>query len=162
MLRHAAEPLILPAVDWPHLHLALNHVPVIGTPFLLLLLGWGWARRSAEITRLALLWLVPFAALSIALKFTGDFAAEESAGRLEPVREFVERHEQAADQATAGVFLLGLAAAQALWRGRRGRPVPSWSLALVAVLGLATGLLLARTANLGGQIGHPELRQGPP
>jgi uncharacterized membrane protein len=152
----------LPAVDWTHLHLALNHVPVIGTPFLLLLLLWGWARRSAEITRLALLWLVPFAALSIALKFTGDFAAEESAGRLKPLREFVERHEQAADQATTGMFLLGLAAALALGLGRRGRSVPSWSLALVAALGLATALLLARTANLGGQIGHPQLRHGPP
>ena len=145
-------------MSWTHLHLALNHVPVIGTPFLLLLLAWGWARGSDEIKRLALGWLVPFAVLSIALKFTGDFAAEESAGRLDPLREYVERHEQAADQATTGVFLLGLAAALALWLGRRGRPIPAWSLTLVAVLGLATALLLARTANLGGQIAHPHLR----
>lgn len=149
-------------MDWTHLHLALNHVPVIGTPFLLLLLVWGWARRSAEITRLALLWLVPFAVLSIALKFTGDFAAQESAGRLEPLRDFVERHEQAADQATTGVFLLGVAAGVALFLGRRGRRVPPWSLAAVLGIGLVTAGLLGRTANLGGQIGHPLLRQGPP
>ena len=30
-------------MDWTHLHLALNHVPVLGTPFLLGLLLWSWA-----------------------------------------------------------------------------------------------------------------------
>lgn len=145
-------------MNWTHLHLALNHVPVIGTPFLLLLLAWGWARRSEDIRRLALAWLVPFAVLAIALKFTGDFAAEESSGRLEPVREWVERHEQAADQATTGIFLLGVAAAVAGYLGRGGRRAPAWSLALVLLLGLATCLLLARAANFGGQIAHPHLR----
>ena len=107
-------------MDWTHLHLALNHVPVVGTPFLLLLLAWGWWRGSAEVTRLALWWFVGLAVLSIALKFTGDFAGEQAGPKLDPVRAFVERHEQSADQATTAVFLLGLSAALATFLGRRG------------------------------------------
>ena len=145
-------------MSWTHLHLALNHIPVLGAPFLLLLLAWGCLRKSRELIRTSLWWFIGFAALSIALKFTGDFAAEEGAKRLRPVGEYVEAHEQSADQATTGVFLLGLASVVAVFLGRKGRPTPAWSLAIVFVLGLATTLLMARAANLGGRINHPEIR----
>lgn len=145
-------------MSWTHLHLALNHIPVLGAPFLLLLLAWGCRRKSRDLIRTSLWWFVGFAALSIALKFTGDFAAEEGADRLRPAGEYVQAHEQSADQATTAVFLLGLASAVAVFLGRKGRPTPAWSLAIVFVLGLATTLLMARAANLGGRINHPEIR----
>ena len=50
----------------------------------------------------------------------------------------------------------------ALFVSRKGRAVPVWSLATLTVLTLATVLLLARTANLGGQIRHPEVRPAVP
>ena len=59
---------------------------------------------------------------------------------------------------TTGVFLLGLVAAAGLFAARGGKPVPRWSLTASLVLALATFLLMARTANLGGQLRHPELR----
>lgn len=145
-------------MDWTHAHLALNHVPVIGTPFLFALLAWGWLRNSHELTRLALWWTIGLAVLGIALKFTGDFAAEQAQTRLEPVRSWVETHEQRADQATTAVFLLGLSAAGALIAGRKNRPIPRWAVLIVLVLGLVTTVMLAWTANSGGQIGHPQLR----
>ena len=40
---------------------------------------------------------------------------------------------------------------------RRGRLVANWFTALVLVLCVATGLLMARTANLGGQVRHTEI-----
>jgi uncharacterized membrane protein len=145
-------------MSWTHLHLALNHIPVLGAPFLLLMLAWGCWKRSRDLTRTALWWSMGFAALSIALKFTGDFAWGEAADRLRPVSEFVNAHEQSADQATTGVFLLGIASAVALFLGRKDRPTPNWSLGLVLAFGLATSLLMARAANLGGRINHPEVR----
>lgn len=145
-------------MDWVHLHLALNHVPVVGTPFLLALLLWGWFRGSAEIVRLSLGWTLLFSAVSIALKFTGDFAVEAAGPRLDTVRGLVHAHEQSADQAATAIFLNGIAAGVALFTGRRGQPVARWALALSAALGLASCVLLARTANLGGKVSHPSLR----
>ena len=146
-------------MTWTHWHLALNHVPVMGVPFLLVLLGWGMWRRRPEILRLAMGWLVILCAVSIGIKFTGDEAAEEAAVRLAESKTHVDRHEQTADQATTGLFLLGVAAIAALLAGRRKNQPPAWSCVAVLLIGIVTGLLLARTANSGGQIGHPELRK---
>ena len=35
-------------MSWTHLHLALNHIPVLGAPFLLLLGYSGWAPLQVE------------------------------------------------------------------------------------------------------------------
>ena len=145
-------------MDWIQLHLALNHLPVVGIPLLVVLLAIGRWRQSTDVMRLAL-WLIAFlAAAAIAIKFTGDFAAEQAVPQLAPVKELVARHEQAADQVTTAVFCLGLASALALFLSRGGRSLRGWILALVLALGVLTGLLYARTAHSGGQISHPELR----
>jgi hypothetical protein len=145
-------------MDWMHVHLALNHVPVIGTPFVTLLLLTGILRGSREIVRLSLWAFVLLCAVSVPIKFTGDFA-EEQAGGLAGVDEaLVERHEQAADRATTAVFLLGLAAAAGLFLGRGDRGVPRWAAVSLLVLGIATFVLMAVAANSGGEIRHPEIR----
>lgn len=149
-------------MDWTHLHLALNHVPVLGTPFLLGLLLWSWARRQAATLRLCLWLFVVLAAASIAIKFTGDFAAEKVGSATGFDKALIDRHEESADQATTGVFFMGVAAALALYLSRLGRATPNWSLGLLSLLALATCALMVRTANFGGHIRHPEIRPGAP
>ena len=145
-------------MQWTQLHLALNHLPVMGVPFLLVLLMWGMFRRSTEIIRLSHAWIVLLCALSIALKFTGDFAAEEAKDRLSGSKVWMERHEQSADQATTGLFLLGVSSAVGWGIGRRREHMPTWANWTALGLGLMTGILLGRAAHLGGQISHPNLR----
>jgi hypothetical protein len=145
-------------MDWTHLHLALNHVPVLGTPFLLGLFLWSWARGQAVTLRFGLWLFGLLAAASIAIKFTGDFAAEKVGVLPGFDKALIDQHEQSADQATTGVFFMGIAAAVALFLSRGGRVTPKWSLGLVALLALATFALMARTANFGGHIRHPEIR----
>ena len=145
-------------MNWVHLHLALNHVPVLGTLFVSLLLGAALIRNSEELKRCSLIGFVVLALVSIPIKFTGDFANEKLAEASWLAAERVTVHEQAADQATTGMFLLGLAAAFALWQGR-GKPIRQVTLWAVLLLALATFFLMARTANLGGEIRHEEIRQ---
>jgi uncharacterized membrane protein len=145
-------------MDWTHLHLALNHIPVLGTPFLLGLMLWSWARRQAMTLRFCLWLFVGLAVASIAIKFTGDFAAEKVGALPGFDKSLIEQHEESADQATTGVFFMGIVAGVALFLSRRGRSTPAWALGLLAVLAVATFALMARTANLGGHIRHPEIR----
>jgi hypothetical protein len=145
-------------MDWTHLHLVLNHVPVLGTPFLLGLLWWSWLRRQAVTLRFCLGLFVVLAAASVAIKFTGDFAAEKVEGWQAIDKAWIGRHEESADQATTGVFLMGVAAVAALFLSRGGRATPRWVIVLLSLLALATFGLMVRTANLGGHIRHPEIR----
>jgi len=148
-------------VDWTHLHLALNHVPVLGTPFLLGFFLWSWWQGQQATLRFCLWLFVALAVVSIAIKSTGDFAAEKAVAAPGFDKALIDQHERSADQATTGVFFMGMAAAIALLLVRGGRAAPKWSLFLLAVLALATFALMARTANFGGHIRHPEIRPAP-
>lgn len=146
-------------MDWVHLHLALNHVPVLGTGFVLLALLVSAWRRNAEFVRLSLWATVLFSAASVAIKFTGDFAWDELRPYPQPYEAWrVGRHEDAADRATAGVFLCGLTAAVVLFIGRRKPAMPVWAWGTVAMVLALTFAQMAWTANLGGQLNHPRLR----
>ncbi len=149
-------------MDWVHLHLVLCHVPVLGSLFVALLLAAGIWRKSEDIKRMSLNWFVCLTLVGIPIKFTGDFAHQQI-GKADWV-EFGQgkilrkSHEQAADQATTGIFLLGVAAAVGLFLGRKGRPMPNWVYPATMALALITFALMARAANLGGQIRHTEIR----
>ena len=146
-------------MDAVHLHLALNHVPVLGTVFAAIALGVAWWRRNPEFVRLSLWGVVLLCAVSVAIKFTGDFAWDELRPWPQPYDgPRVERHEQAADRATTAVFVTGLVAGAALWVGRKRPAVPGGMTAAVMVLLFGTFGLMAWTANLGGQLRHPQLR----
>lgn len=143
-----------------HLHLLLNHVPVIGIPLGLLLLAWGMVRRSDDLLRGGLLLLVITGFAAIPAYFTGE-PAEDVVEHLPGVAaSLVEAHEEAATAAAVAAAVLGVLAAVALYvgRGRRamGRPTSIAALCLAIV---ATALV-GWAAHLGGQIHHPEARGG--
>jgi uncharacterized membrane protein len=144
-------------MNTPQIHLALNHVPVLGAAFAMVALGAGlWARHGA-LVRFGLFILVAIALAAIPVYFSGE-GSEEAIEHLAGVqRSAIEPHEDLARAATLGLAALGLGALAALIRYRR-RPVPPrvrWALLLAAI---ALGGVLARTAHLGGQIRHAELR----
>lgn len=145
-------------MDATHLHLALNHVPVIGLGFALLILSTGFVRRDGGMQKLGFITLVLIALVAFGVMQTGD-AAEETAEHLPGVTEAViEHHEEAARTAVVAVYVLGALALAGLVAFRSRPRVPGAFVvsALVATV-LAAGLM-ARTANLGGQVRHTEIR----
>ena len=141
-----------------HLHLMLNHVPVLGTAFSLALLGWALLRKSEELKKVSLGFFVIIALLAIPAYLTGE-PAEELVENLPGVsKASIEQHEEAAQVAFAGVLIVGVAALGGLVFFRRGKLVSDWLSVIVLVLSLIVFALMARTANLGGLIRHPEIR----
>jgi hypothetical protein len=148
-------------MDWPHLHLALNHAPVFGVPAVVFLLLWGRRRGLVEVQRLSLWLCVALFVATMVAKVSGDNAAERVAGTVDLPKEIVSAHEQWADRATTGAFALAVAAGVALFRSRGGRPLAGWVLPVIVALAAVTFALLAATANFGGEIRHPEIRRVP-
>ena len=140
-----------------HIHLLLNHIPVIGMLIGLAVFALGVWRRNDSWTRLALGLFVVVAVASLATMLTGE-GAEEAVERLPGISDAViEPHEEAAELAARASYLLGaVSLAGLIWV--RGRALPrSLTVAILPLVVLVTGLM-AYTANLGGQIRHTEIR----
>lgn len=142
-----------------HIHLLLNHIPVLGTLLALALLGWAVARKQPSRAKDGLALLVILAVVAVVVYLTGG-AAEDAVENLAGVSEgMIESHEEAALAATIVLGALGLLSLVTLWRFR-ARPLPRW----VPMAGLAGAAvvagMMAWTANIGGQIRHSEIRGG--
>ena len=147
-------------MDMGHLHLMLNHLPVLGAPALLALLAWGTVGKIPAVTRGALWLTVALAVVSAVVYLTGE-AAEELVEALPTFQDsLVERHEEVALWATVILVATGCLAAAALWRSRRGAIMSLGLTRLVLVGLLASTVAVGVTAWSGGPIGHPELRTG--
>ena len=147
-------------MDTGHVHLMLNHLPVLGVPALLALLVWGLAGNMPTVARGALWLTLALAGVTAAVYLTGE-AAEELVEGLPTFEErLVERHELVALWTTVMVVATGLLAAGALFISAR-RGVQGSNLIRLVVVGLALSTVaLGVTAWTGGPIAHPELRQG--
>jgi uncharacterized membrane protein len=140
-----------------HLHLLLNHIPVIGALVAVILFGTAFFLREAVSTKFALAFTAGLAIVAVAVYFTGG-AAEEAVENLAGVTgRSIERHEEAAELATVAIGILGGLSLIALFLFR-GKRMPRW----VALSGLVSTVIVSAlmgwTANLGGQIRHTELR----
>ena len=72
-----------------HLHLVLNHIPVLGTMlFAPLVLVWGLLRRSRDVTQIGLLLAVLLAITTIPIYLTGERQA--ASGEYEKAAQSLE------------------------------------------------------------------------
>lgn len=146
-------------MSWVHVHLLLNHVPVIGVFGAALVLAVGIVKRSQDVMRLGLGLVVLVAAASIVVYLTGE-PAEELVEHLPGVSETaLESHEDAAYYATVIMTLIGAAVAAGLLYFRGAAGVPRWFAVWALLLTIASAGVMTWTAGLGGQVRHSELRR---
>lgn len=143
-----------------HLHLIATHLPVLGVAFGTFLLGFGLFRRSRTVQQVALSVLVLAGLAAGAAYLTGEGAEEAIEGTLGAGKPFLERHEEAGVFGLVAAGIAGAIALIVLASGRKGRPFSRALVALNLVVALVASGTLAWVANLGGQIGHPEIRSG--
>jgi uncharacterized membrane protein len=152
-----------------HLHLLLNHFPVIGTIIGLGLFLVALVSKSDDLKRACLVIFLGIALLSIPTYVTGNAAQEaicigpSNGPCTDPgvSKSLIRAHEGAALQGFAFMELTGAFAWLGLWQFRRISRVSRWNLSAVLLLSIVTVGLMARAANIGGEIRHPEIRSGP-
>lgn len=139
-----------------HWHLLVNHLPIIGSLFGILILLWGIIRKNESIVNLSLLLFVICAVFSIVASQTGE-SAEQYLKSLKAIDEiYLERHVAAADIANYGMIALGaLALITLIFKRIRSQKYIPYIILLVSI---AVFVLMARAGNLGGEIMHKEIR----
>jgi uncharacterized membrane protein len=142
------------------IHLALNHLPLFATMFGLLFLLVALAGKSKPLQQ-AGLWLCLAAAVGAVPTYLAGEPAEEIIENQPGVDgALIEEHEEAALITLIGIEILGVASLAALYLSRQAAMPPRWLVIGCLLLSLLAAAMLARTAHLGGQIHHPELRPG--
>jgi hypothetical protein len=141
-----------------HLHLMVNHLPVIATPLVAVLLVWGLWRRSREVIRVAVGAAVIIAAASYPVFLTGEPAEDQLEDASWIKERMVHEHEERAEVALIAMLITGALAAVGVWQSRGGREVPRRTAGItLAGLALSAGLF-GWTALAGGRIRHDEIR----
>lgn len=142
-----------------HIHLVLNHIPVIGIPVALVFLAYAWYAKDKPSQRFALLILTGLAAMVLPVYLTGE-PAEEVVEHLPGVAEsFIEAHEDAAKFSLILTLLTGATSFVALWFQNDPKKSRVFNFVVMSVASVAM-LSLLYTANLGGKVRHTELRSG--
>jgi uncharacterized membrane protein len=146
----------VPHITPAHLHVLINHIPIIGIPLIALFLAWGLARREEPVIRVALIATVILGALTWVTMLTGDGAKDDIEHLAWVNKDVVEEHEDSGDWANISGIVMGVAALGALVLARKGKPVPrAAGFAVLALMVFATAVV-ARTGWLGGKIRHDE------
>jgi uncharacterized membrane protein len=149
---------MLNSLNAEHLHLLLNHFPTVGYSIGVGLFLMALFLKSAELKQASLIIFIAIALLSLPTYLTGNAANFALKERAELSEVLVQAHQDAALLGLIFMQLTGLFAWLELWRVRYvARPL-NWNLAVILILSIATFGLMARAANIGGELRHPEIR----
>ena len=151
-----------------HLHLLLNHFPTVGMIVGIALFAVCLISRNEHLVRPSLLIFFGIAVLTIPTYVTGNSAqlaiCKVQDKMTDPCKDpnvsraLIEAHEAAALPAFVVMIVNGALAWLGLWQYRRSGRVPKSTQLVVMALSVIAFGLMARAANMGGDIRHPEIR----
>ncbi len=143
-----------------HVHLLVNHVPIVGAILSVPILALALVARSQRGLALAAAVLLTFGAIGTGVALRSGGGAEDLVEKLPGVREAdIETHEERAEVAAAFAVVAALASiALALVEHERSAPAPRGLVALVLAVALGNAGAMAWTGASGGVIRHTEIR----
>ena len=140
-----------------HIHMVINHIPIIGIGFVILLLVIALFQKSSELTDISMIFVILIAIATIFVHQSGESAEEFVEGKPGFSDQLVLAHDVAADLAFVFVEAVGVLALMTMIVRRYYKKLGK-VLTLATLLGIiAGGGLIVRAANLGGKINHPEI-----
>ena len=146
--------------DLAHVHLLINHFPTIGTILGLGLLLLSFLRKNDHLKKVSLEVLFLIALATMPVYVSGQAAAEALKGQSGVSAAAIVAHNDAALGSFIMMEITGFFAWLVLWRMRRiGWPTKGLTYT-VLVLSVLTVAAVARAANIGGDIRHPEISGG--
>ena len=141
-----------------HWHLLLNHLPVVGTYFSVLILAFGLILKNQTIQNTALGLFILTALTAIPAFLTGEGAKDilESIGQKNEY--FIHEHMEIAKIAFWVCEIIGALALAALIGIKKQIKITKIIITIVLLAGIGNSILLADAANTGGKIRHTEIR----
>lgn len=141
-----------------HLHMVVNHFPIIGTILGLGILIGGLVFKNNSIKNTAYCLFIVAALFALASMSTGE-GAEEIAEKLPSVTDqVIHEHEEAAEKLAVVLYFLGAISIVGLYlniKKNEKANLVSFLALTIAVVGV---FLAQQTGTTGGEIRHTEIR----
>ena len=150
-------------MDLAHLHLLLNHIPLVGILIGILICIAGFILRDPSVRRIALSIFIFSAMLAIPVFLTGE-SAEEKVEHLPGILgSSIETHEEIASIFIWMMIALGIVALVALVTDIVKRNYAAKFVNVLAfILSLIVLVMAYQVGNTGGQIRHHEVSAATP
>jgi len=147
-------------MNWAHVHLIINHIPVIGIGLLILLFIGAIVRKNKGLITVALAFIILISLATIPVYLTGEPAEEVVEDMPGISEELIKEHEEQAEIAFILVEVAGGLALITLIARRYSDKLGQRLVILTLLVLIVSGGLIGWTANLGGKIHHEEIRSG--
>lgn len=142
-----------------HLHMIINHFPIVGSIFGVGILAAGIFFKSDDVRKTAYFVMIVSALTGFASMYTGE-GAEEVMENFGGDRKLIHHHEELAEQFVLVVYAMGALAIIAFFATlRKWKVAPILSYLTLAVA-LAAVVMSKPVGTSGGEIRHVEIRQG--
>ena len=142
-----------------HLHMVVNHFPIIGTIFGLGILITGIVMKNTVIKNVAYVLFVIAAIFGLVSMSTGE-GAEEIAENLPSVTDqIIHEHEEMAEKLALVLYILGGVSLVGLFMNVKNHAkasLVSYIAFLIALVGVFLG---KQTGTTGGEVRHTEIRE---
>jgi len=141
-----------------HLHLLLNHFPIIGLLIGVGVLAYGLFKKNNLINTIGLSIIMLMAIIAVPAYLTGE-EAEEAVEHIKGVTdEAIHEHEELAEKAILLMSVLGILALTSLYAIKKELAFAKKVTLITFIVSILTFGLFAKVGNLGGEIRHTELQ----
>ncbi|WP_310556772.1 DUF2231 domain-containing protein [Flavobacterium sp.] len=141
-----------------HLHLLINHFPIVGTIFGLGILLAGIISKNKSIQNTAYAIFIVCMILGKVSMFTGE-KAEDIVENLGISQDLIHEHEEQAETYMKLAYALGLISILGLISNFKNHPKAKLFSFLALTLAIVTVILSKAVGTSGGEIRHTEIRQ---
>lgn len=141
-----------------HLHITLNHFPIIGSILGIAIMAAGMFFKSRDTVRTALVVLIISALVAIPTYLTGE-AAEETVENMAGIsHDLIHEHEEQAELYIWLIVGVGVLAAISFFADVKQLAMRKAMFIATIVLGLVSIFFARQVGTSGGEINHPEIR----
>lgn len=143
-----------------HFHLLINHLPLAGLLFGILLLIGGLIANSKPVTNASQMILILAGILVFPAYFSGEGAEDSLMEQVQGIeKSCIHEHEEAALISFILTIAVGVIALVTLFINNRAKKENKLLVYLLLITGLVALASIGQVAKLGGEIRHTEIRE---
>ncbi|WP_374542556.1 DUF2231 domain-containing protein [Flavobacterium sp.] len=142
-----------------HIHMLVNHFPIIGLFFGLGVLLFGVVKKNLTLKSTAYVMLIICVIFGQLAMMTGNKAEHFVEDLPGFTHKIIHEHEEAAEAFMIPMYILGLVSIVGLYAQSKKLSFEKWISYLALVLGVVCIFLSKNAGTTGGEIRHTEIRE---